>query len=106
MLVGHGRAVVAAAASADGARLVTADLDGEVRVWTLPAAPGADAALALSTRGAITALAFVDGDRAIAIADAAGGLAVVAVDPALAVPRACARLAHFARAADGCAASP
>ncbi|MBP6845833.1 MAG: protein kinase [Kofleriaceae bacterium] len=103
VLRGHGRAVVAAAASADGARLATADLDGEVRVWALSPAPGAAATLALPGRGAVTTLTFVDGDRAIAIAGASGGLQIVPVDPALAVARACARLAHFGRAADGCA---
>ena len=101
VLRGHGRAVVAAAASADGARLVTADLDGEVRVWALASPPGATAVL--PGRGAVTAVAFVDGDRAIAIAGASGGLQVVPIDPALALDRACARLAHFGRAADGCA---
>ncbi|MBL8626416.1 MAG: hypothetical protein JNK64_34185, partial [Myxococcales bacterium] len=102
LLRGHGRAVVAAAASADGARLATADLDGEVRVWSLGPAGAADP-LVLPGRGAITALAFVESDRAIAIADARGGLQIVPVDPALALDRACARLAHFGRAAAGCA---
>ena len=98
-----------AAASADGRRLVTTDVDGLVRLWSTDGdAASRQAVLAFTPAdlGPITALGFVDGDRALALGSARGELRIVPLAPELAVARACARLAYFERVAAACPAPP
>ena len=100
VLAGGARAVLAVAASPDGAWVATADQAGVIRVFDL--ASGA-AALTLTPAGLAlpTALAFVDGGRALAIGGSAGALRIVPLEPGRAVAQACDLLRYFDRPADG-----
>ncbi len=101
-LEAHLRPVIAAAASADGARLVTADAGGALRVWDV--ATGATlVAFTPGDVGTITALAFVDDDRVVALGTARGQVRIVAIDPDRALARACALLDYFERDEPACA---
>ena len=64
VLEGHSDAVLAAAFSPDGRRVVTASLDGTARVWDLSGlTPGA---IMLSLGGSVTSAAFSpDGTRIV-----------------------------------------
>ncbi|MBL8620279.1 MAG: protein kinase [Myxococcales bacterium] len=101
VLAGGARSVLAVAAAPDGGWVATADQAGVVRVFDL--ASGA-VALTLTPAGIAlpTALAFVDGGRALAIGGSAGALRIVPLEPSRAVAQACALLRYFDRAADTC----
>ena len=88
------------AAAPDGAWVATADQAGVIRVFDL--ASGA-AALTLTPAGVAlpTALAFVDGGRALAVGGSTGALRIVSLEPRRAVAQACDLLRYFDRAADG-----
>ncbi len=92
-LVGHGKAVLAAAFSPDGDRLATASADGTVRIWEL--ATGASVSIA-SSFGAATSLAFVDPSWLVT-GYASGAVRIHPTTPDATRERACAILDRFGR---------
>jgi WD40 repeat protein len=95
ILGGHGDAVLAIARSANGQRLVSADLDGDLRVWDV--ATGAVLATITTPRyGAATAVAFLDDDHVI-VGHHSGAVRVHPVTASAALDRACALVAHVGR---------
>lgn len=99
VLAGGNRPILAVAVSADQAQLATADQAGVVRLWDL-ATLAPRLAFSPAELDQPTALAFVDGDRALAIGGSAGALRLVPLAPARAVAHGCALLAYFDRAAE------
>jgi WD40 repeat protein len=98
ILAGHGDAVLALARSANGQRLVSADLEGPLRVGD--AATGAVLATNTTPRyGAATAIAFLDDDHVI-VGHHAGAVRVHPVTASAALDRACALVAHVGRTAE------
>ena len=94
-LEGHRAAVLAAAFSLSGKRLVTGAIDGSVRVWDLTTGRAA-ASIHAPDLGPTTAVAMPDDDHALA-GHASGALRLHPASPAAALQRACALLRRFAQ---------
>ena len=94
-LEGHRAAVLAAAFTVSGRRLVTGAIDGSVRVWDLTAGRAA-ATIHTPDLGPTTAVAMPDDDHALA-GHASGALRLHPSSPAAALQRACALLRRFAQ---------
>lgn len=60
-LAGIGRPILALAMSPDGQRLITGDIDGAIRVWSIPS--GQTTAVLRGHQGAVNAIAFIAAGR-------------------------------------------